>query len=427
MAHSRDKLLRLAIFAYAAFALLWFGAQCFSIGQAAAREQLTVSTQNNQILLTEFFQFYRQAKIGNTDYKDKIFDPDVLEQVGNQILSPARINQRMKIVSSPITLLMIAPFTYLSPSLAQVSFELLAVILSILAVAALSRVVVPEQRVNTALLVCLGMLASWPGLANIYVGQLSLVVLAGVAFFFAAWWQKKDLLAGIFLVVTAIKFQYLPFLIIAPLMQRRWKVIASFIVAALVTIVAIAIWCPTSIFQYFPNLVNTDLKPDDGYSNWMICIRGMWFQLLPKSYAIVLSALSTLSGLAVLAWLWKIAKIERKIDHAVMISVTVISSLIFSPHSFSVDLVILAVPAVMLAPLALAPDGLAKEPAFKIYFGLLALFPILSWLISVIPLPIMPWSSLHITELHAYLPYNALMLYLLARAAWKANVFAKTS
>jgi hypothetical protein len=240
--------------------------------------------------------------------------------------------------------------------------------------------------------------------------------LVGAALFFAAWCKNKDIQAGLFLVIAAIKFQYLPFLMLAPLVKMRWKVIVSFSVGAALTIAAMAIWCPACIFQYIPRLLNTDVQVGDLSSEWMICIRGLWFHLVPRTYAIALSALSTLAGLVYLAWLWKISDISNKTSQAILISATILIGLLFSPHSYSVDLVLLAVPGVMLAPLLFASSNLEKNGFFKTYFWLIVLFPIATWLFYKISAPEMPWANLHITELYAYLPYNAITLFCLLKA-----------
>jgi hypothetical protein len=218
-------------------------------------------------------------------------------------------------------------------------------------------------------------------LNNVLLGQTGWLNLALVAAFFAALLAKKDIPGGMALAFSTIKPQLLLLLFLPVLFLKRWQLLAvAFGCEMLLLLLAGSAVGFSNIIGY-PGIL---LHAESAYARnglnpeLMVCLRAPLSLLLPQSMAFLISGLTVLAGAALICLLWRHADSAEKQIRATALSAVVY--LIFSPHAFLYDCLLLIIPLLLTYP----SNGLSKAFAQMTgnergWLAILLLAPLLAW------------------------------------------------
>jgi hypothetical protein len=159
-----------------------------------------------------------------------------------------------------------------------------------------------------------------------------------------------------------------------------WKTIA---VATLLELVLLALGIGTvgwdNVIKYPQILAHAESDLYGRDNERMVSVRGLTSALFGGSAGFLISATSLAIALALICWLWW--KADDRDSQFRAISLSVLVFLIFSPHSFLYDCLILSIPTILLMRETSLSGALAEQPLVKkVCSVFLLLVPALTWL-----------------------------------------------
>jgi hypothetical protein len=247
--------------------------------------------------------------------------------------------------------------------------------------------ILSTREIRTNKLIMLGVifagaLISVPGATNAAEGQAAGIICGLIAIFFWAFQKKRHIICGITLGLIIFKFQYLPFLLVPVLIERRWKTFFFMTITDLLLLAAtiLAIGLP-NVLSYPAFVLKIETDPNyigliDPTS--MTNLKGLTDALYP-ALGLRFSFVLLGAALICLAKIWFDSK-ERKDVFPWAVSLTVIVALMFSPHTHNYDNILLVIPFLYACPyLSLAESFEVKPFAVKLWNVLLVSMPVLTW------------------------------------------------
>jgi hypothetical protein len=255
------------------------------------------------------------------------------------------------------------------------------------------------------------------------LGQPCWLILGFVAGFCAAFIAKRDIAAGIMLAISTLKFQYSPFLGVAALASRRWKliIVAAIVFFALSVSSASVIGAdafihgPLTLLQWDSNKdLEIDINPQS-----MVNFRGILSTLLSPEIAMKSSIFLMITGLLLTLKIWidAIRIGPKTIPWA--LSFTVAAFLLFSAHVHMYECVVLVVCAALTFP-SFDPVKLCaiKDWRMRSWILLLVSYPILLWFIFLLDVKlfhvVVNGSNLSVLTVFALNIINVILLLLAA-------------
>ncbi len=378
MPYSRKKALNLAIFAYGCLVAMWFCACCWLITSNAIKGNLTVVKSDGKIFITDFMHFYRAGKMVLSEDRKNLYDLKVQQDWLNKLVAPYTPTVEMNNQNVPYYWMLFVPLSFLPIDAAHLVWDAVSMSLAIVGVYLLGRNNNSLGKAGNFFLIGL-FLASFAGFQTIYIGQSSLFVLGMVSLYWYSFLKGRDVAAGIFLA-SVVKLQYLPFFMIPLLVQRKVKTIIAFGATLAVYLLAVGLltdW--QNVFGYpkalFSIETNTYVAADR-----MISLRSILSHFLPQSIVLPASMVLSVASLPLLGWIWiKAGKNVHAVRSAT--ALTVLIAMLASPHSFEIDCVLLALPAVLTVPAVSLSKFEGLRTIEKAYCLLYFAYPLLSWII----------------------------------------------
>ena len=253
----------------------------------------------------------------------------------------------------------------------MVSFTGLSVAAYFCAVALLARLMALTRRDTRALVI---IAAAWP---TFYVllryGQLSALslVIVTLAVFAAA--RGMGVAAGVLLGLLAYKPNLLVSPILLLVLTRRWRVLSGLVVGASAELLlGLFLAGPDGMQSYIAGLVDLARRPElvQFFPAESHSLRGSFRLLLPWP------GLVTVAGLAAIPWAtWMAARVWRAHDDwRPRWAALVIAGLLASPHLLTYDLLLLAVPIVLIVDWLVGVSGTVPRGQWRwalllLYFG----------------------------------------------------------
>lgn len=279
----------------------------------------------------------------------------------------------------PTLFVLAVPFSLFPIDQAHLLWNLFSLSIGVVGVAMLLISFNRLSRVDIVLLL-VGLVASFPAFQTLYIGQTSLLVLGCTSLYFWALLKERNNLAGAFLALL-FKPQFLPFLVIPPLVQKRYKVFLSCLLVGVITIVVCGLiigW--QTVFQYPSVLLNVESGRFSMSEN-MITLRAITHQFLPKSLDLAFSLALTLASLLLVAIWWRKAGNNVELRKWA-VALTIILTLIASPHCFENDAVLLGIAAALTLPV-IRPSQFQSSwsTPLRLYTGLFLAYPVVSWFV----------------------------------------------
>jgi hypothetical protein len=325
------------------------------------------------------------GKLFLSDRPDLIYDPMAQLQSLNVLIAPLSFTNTERFTHSqlyypPFFFALMAPFAVLPTTMAYVLWTLLCLGGGMYATSLiLKRTDILTHRQQLFFLAaCIVYL---PVSQSIQIGYSSLLLFALVSAYFIFFQKRRDILAGMFLALTTIKFQYIWALLIPVVILKRFKLAASAFIGLvlLVGLSALRVGVST-VINYPSSLMNAEHATN---INQMVNFRGLFFNLLPESLAFPATALTTVMGGLFLLYVWIVAVREynqkdKNAQHWA-IALTAVSCLLFSPHVQMSDCALLIIAAAYTLPMIDFQSAWSlKSMALKIWCMTILLSPLIS-------------------------------------------------
>ncbi|MBI4534090.1 MAG: DUF2029 domain-containing protein, partial [Candidatus Melainabacteria bacterium] len=235
------------------------------------------------------------------------------------------------------------------------------------------------------ILFLVGTMAAMPAWLTLRLGQFSFLLLGLIALFVFCWQERRDAYAGMVLAIATIKLQFTPFFLVPVLICKRWKVLGYFVALELLLILLAGVTVGWENVWGYPSVLlgaETTSRFTGVSEQEMVNIRGMLSLLVPGVSSMLISCLAFLVGVIIAGWLWLKVCREKSHDHTVWaMSVTVLVSLLASPHVHRQDLLLLAIPAALTCPVVSFFDLSKISPTiYRLWCGIFLAYPLLGWI-----------------------------------------------
>lgn len=215
---------------------------------------------------------------------------------------------------------------------------------------------------------------------NFFLGQTAWLITALTCVFFAGLMRNNDTVCGVILGICTIKFQFLLLLGTPLLVLRKWRAIFIGATISVVFLLVAVLSIGLKNVMNYPAVLSVQelLHPN---IPMMINLRGFLFTVSPDTDHLNAFCCGIMAVLCIF-FLWCTARTRQQKWRA--ISLSTLAYLVFSPHAFVYDGLLLAVPvAVTLQRLSLFGFTQVRGWNLKLRSFLLCTFPVLGWIAYV--------------------------------------------
>jgi hypothetical protein len=324
--------------------------------------------RTGRLKLPDFLQFYTYGSLIREGRPSALYDAGAHAEMAARRVDPHLVLTRFHPNYSPVIALLMSPLAALTMLQAAALWSVISLLLYGMAVALVTQTttILRTDALTTALLA-----ASWPAVFVVLrYGQISALSLACLA---AAVWLHKggySLASGVALGMLAYK----PNLLIAPVLilllaRERRLVVGLVLGTALEFALAVAVVGPTAFVRYVEILIGLASRPElvQLYSTESHSLRGL-VQAVSTNAGVLVVAL--VAGTMFATWAgWRIW--HESDDGRLRWSALTLAMLFSSPHLLTYDLLLLAVPLVLIGDWWLAGESIQHRTAWRIAMILL--------------------------------------------------------
>jgi hypothetical protein len=375
------KVLNLAFSGYVLFFGLLFVGLSGRMVIDAMHGELSYQKVDGVVYVSDFMHLYRDGKIACSNQRDQMYRPAVQQEWLNKIISPEHIDNPMLTQGPPLIFLVMIPFVAFPINAAHILWDAFSMAVGMIGLIMLLN----GGNKMACTLFLVGTAGCYPALATLRSGQTSWFILGMTSLFWWAWLRNRDILAGVFLGLCVVKFQYLAFWLVPSLAQRRLKLVLTTVICEIVIMLAVGVFLGWGNLTDYPKALFFTEANTYVAAERMISLRGFLSQFLPQSFVLPLSIGLSVVSLASLFWFWlKIVNKDSATEVRIAIAITVYAALLTTAHSFSIDCLILAVAAILTLPLWNFDQVLSGgSMVLRLYYFLFLLYPILTWLDTI--------------------------------------------
>lgn len=343
-------------------------------------DQFHTLIMRNQNMFIDFVKFYTSAKMVLAGAGPTIYDQNVQFAWLNKIVAPASLKELNAIYYPPYCFALMVPFSFVS---LRESFSLwitTTTLVGLTGIYFLRRAAGIKITPWDFCLIALLSFGSLPCLSSILVGQTGWLMLGIIALFFATFLTRRDIACGIILALSTIKPQFLLLMALPVAVKLRWKIVlvAAIVELLLLLLAGSSIGWP-AVLNYPHILSSTETNHNQvGYNpQLMTNLRGLYSLFVPPSLTVPLALATSLTGVLSIAWLWFTARTKEQ--EFVAVSLTVLLYLLFTPHAYLYDCIILTIPLVLTARQVSFGWIFEQSGWRKFWFILLLTVPVLTW------------------------------------------------
>lgn len=339
-------------------------------GQLFARPQ----TATGETHVSDFVLLYADGMLnldritGRLEADTDIYDPFLSTQMVERLVAPWHPAEIYSIQYAPVFFLYATPLACLNLQDARTAWAITiyaCVIASFLILSA-GAIKSKFERVIGSL-ICL---ANMPLLNLLYGGQTSAFELLFVSLAFVFLKSKKYFWAGFLGGATVLKIHFCPIVLIPGLVLGRAKFLYGFLaMAVLEGLLSTIVVGPNNLFNFFrTNYLCEIAHVYSGHNNPqnMSNIRGVLSMLFPNSAAVtpaVFALYFLACALTILLWVKVYPALQARGDRAFYLATAVSLSLllVFCPHTYSYDYILMIIPCTWLYAWCLADEGDARD------------------------------------------------------------------
>ncbi|HEY9786493.1 MAG TPA: glycosyltransferase family 87 protein [Candidatus Obscuribacterales bacterium] len=341
------------------------------------------SRSGGKLSVMDFVTWYEAGMLARSPERTQIYEPDVQLRYLNELIAPERSEVPFFIAYPPYFFSLMAPLSLLPLRTAYILWIIAWPLVLMAALHFVLKKYAPRLDAADRAIFLLAVLFSQPLIISLRLGQTSSWLVTCICLFFHGLASKKDRLAGAALALSSIKPQYLLFLGLPAIAQRRWRLLASAVVAEMVLLVVAGLnvgW--HNLIKYPSWLAYVETSPVTHLSispKSMVSLRGLLSCLLPPEMTGIIMAALLIAQVIYLCRVWSAPRL--KTDLRWPMALTLASATALSPHLHYHDLLILSVAAALTIP-SLSIFQAARLPAWPLrYWCLLLLYyPFVSWL-----------------------------------------------
>jgi hypothetical protein len=239
-------------------------------------------------------------------------------------------------------------------------------------------------------LVAVGAIA-YPPLFHCFVrGQLSAVILVCVTAAYFAFLARRDFLAGIFLGLLVFKPQFLVAIPLVLLLAGAWRALAGLTLSAIAQLGFAYLYFGSTVMRsYVDMLLHSARQPATTELRLspvqMHSLHSFWEILVPWHSGVwALYLLSSLAVIAMAAAIWKSSS-----SLAIRLSGLILAAVLVNPHIYIYDLLVLAVPLLLLTDWVVRNADHTLAPAVGVLLYLTFMLPLFG--------PLSRWTHLQLS------------------------------
>lgn len=334
----------------------------------------------------DFTRFYTLGKLAITE-PSQIYNLDLKRQIAMKETGEYVHPEHVPFNHPPMFILLIMPFAYLPIKEAWAAWGIVNFAFALGGLWLLCKSNLPESRIPLILTVLLvATIGNFAGACAVALGNYSGIMLGLTCLTFWALQKRRDLVLGTLLALSSIKFQYLPFLLMPALVQRRYKALMAFAIALLLFLGATAMLLGLdSILNYPHTAVDVETSAYEmRAAQKMPNVRGLLACFFPE-HCLFLSLPFTVLGLLLTAKVWLDEKKANSQLFPWAVAITITCMLLTAPHVHMYDFILLTIAAFYTLPSL----NSFQSQAFQFYEGRL-------WLTFLVLLPGFSWFILAI-------------------------------
>jgi hypothetical protein len=303
-----------------------------------------------------------------TPDRPRVYDLDLQIARQQAIWGPRLPAERVVFIRVPWTMFLLLPFLALPYAPAFLAFSACSLVLATIGFVAWARWMQAPPLVAATFV--LAGLASFPLLRTLQLGQYSALTFAAVTAALLGLWRGREVGAGLSLLGATLKPHLIILLPLGLLAERRWRAILA-AAAGLAGLVALStvVLGPEWVGHYLTALSRAGFSEAvEQMQNW----RGLFESTLglrgPLLTTVLALALAATTGLVAWVWwpVWTAKPAPWPTPHSALRpppindlrwAITIIASLLFSPHFHFNDMLLWAIPAAIVLRRVYAPPG----------------------------------------------------------------------
>jgi len=371
--------------AYWSFIFFWAANAYILIGTYFVDNQILALNIQGRPYVSDFVVNYMAGKmsLASNQTHINIYDPDLERKYIDEIIAPVKQEATFYAEYPPTFFLLNTPLALTDGRTAYLIYCGVCLIFILISLYMLSEG--PGSRVINWLALALATLSSFPAWQNARLGQALLIFFPLAVLCFWSLERRRYVLAGLLAGLLTIKGQYLPAIGLVGLTVGGYRYFFSALLSVAIAIVISGQHLGWDNVMAYPHallvVADSNVGVVGAAPEHMENLRALLVQLTGQdSHAVhVIYWIVFLLTLCLILYLWAIA--YKRVKHSpfafrAYASLTIVLTLLSSPHSHAPDYIFLSLPAVWLWQMPL-PEEESKRRLKRI---LLLLLPVLSWL-----------------------------------------------
>jgi hypothetical protein len=304
----------------------------------------------------DFCLYYAGGKIAASDDRARFYQPDIQHNYLARVRGTDPLPGALVMQYAPFVPVLLALPSMLPGQIAYglyVAVSALCLSAALVLLFKLVAVLNPDQKQSYALWQKIAVTAAATGSVPFFVttllGQMSCILLFLTTAYFYCLFTNRLKAAGIALALTSFKPHYAIFWAIPAVVLKKTKLL---LVAAAVEIALIIVACLGLGIEAVLSYPAAILKADNAeecarVAILMVSLRGLLMagNLVGAAFSLALPAMLVAILAVAAAWRYQ----ANKNADALLIAITVIGCLFFSPHSYIYDALLLVMPILLLA------------------------------------------------------------------------------
>ncbi len=357
----------------------WVISELVAIVFLGLSKDLSLYHVGGKVYFSDFVRFYMAGKMTMSPVRQFFYSWDVQKTFLQSILQEPLPVEDLYSPYLPIVFLMMAPYSWLSINHAHLLFDVVNLCIGLAGCFMIIRSLNKTDNTMNGL-VLLGTLASLPCAITWLIGQISWLYVGFICFYLAFMRNKKDIPASLALFFTIIKPQYAVFLLIPAIYLKRYRLLLYALGWGILFLVLCTYVFGLKAMIAYPLVLNqSEVSLQSVHAQAMYCFRPLLELFLSKPmayYGCLALWVSAFLFLLFIAMGNSNVK-DKESTFAWLVSITLITSILFSPHAHSHDVMLLVIPALFTLP---GQDAESKQIYMKVWRAIFYSLPVVSWL-----------------------------------------------